>query len=193
MKLITLFWPSIMVVMMAYWISSCTGSGGLTERAVIHPDDIVRLEDSRSYVYLGNYQFFAMRPGHGSNILLLNIDSVTLMYKTGDIYIRGQVMVNDGYSEKPIQGAKALVAKISTHEGTLIEGTERPTETVEYFRINDPQETMTDSDGRFTLRARADSASSLVIVHEGDAMIVYHIGKLLSSTTEGKRSQILRD
>ena len=127
-----------------------------------------------SYLYFGDYGFLAMGSGLGNGSLRVTIDSATFTESTSMLCAKGTVA--ESRSADRIQGAQVVVGIVQQFESRIIDKSRNPPTLSHHYRITPHHENTTDSEGRFALCAKIDSASSLMIASQSFFVKLYNVG-----------------
>lgn len=169
-------------VICAGLFSAChtyTQSGGNTDIKVVVLESLQ--DPSKPYIYVGDYGFLPMGAGPGSRFLRVTIDSATFTESTSMLCVNG--MVAESQNGERIEGAQAVVGTVQQFEGRIIDGSGKPpTPGPPIYHIVPRRETTTDNSGKFSLCAKIDSASSLMIANRNYFIELYEVGRLVDST-----------
>ncbi len=163
------------VLMVGCRYSSLSGNG-TTPRCI----DLAELQDpSISCTYVDQSILLPSRPGSGRRFLRTHIDSASYAQGLQILYVNGQVLESD--SSNVIAGALIMIGTLQRREGQIISADRRPPTPSYHYQMIPQYEDTTDTEGRFRLSVRIDSASSLMIARKGYYIELYNVGRLVDS------------
>src|SRR5690606_11049323 len=120
-----------------------------------------------------------LRPWRDGRFLDVRFDSTLFNNGTRVLCINGQVMQYGDTVGSP--GVQIIVGTVMRREAQVINNSGMPPVTGDYFWVAPNYENITDSQGRFSLCAKIDSSSSLLIASDSYYLELYKVGKLVDS------------
>jgi len=136
-------------------------------------------DSTKPYVYSSEYYFMQVGAGPGSRFLETHFDSAIFTQNSSMLCVSGRVA--EYGSTTYMKGVQVIVGTILRHQGQILRNDNSPPIPMYHYQIVPLSEDTTDSQGRFSLCAKIDSSSSLLIASNSYYLELYKVGKLVDS------------